>query len=88
MINIGKIINNTNDGAIIHNIPLANAFTLFKSPVSIYSQIIDSTDTRGIDAMILPKILSLFAISETSAIIPEEINILIRYLKIKDISSI
>ena len=45
---------------------------------SIYSHIIDKTETRGIDAIKLPKRLSFFAISETSTIIPDDINTFIK----------
>ncbi len=70
------------DGATIHKIPLDSAFTLLMSLVSKYNQIIDKTEIRGIDAMKPPKRLFFFAISETSTIIPEEINTFMKYLRI------
>ena len=78
LIKIGSTIKRDIDGNIIHKIPLASAFTLSMSFVSIYNHIIDKTETMGIDATKPPKRLSLFAISETSTIIPEDINTFIK----------
>ena len=79
LISIGSTIKRDIDGTIIHKIPLDSAFTLSMTFVSIYNHIIDKTETRGIDATKPPKRLSLFAISETSTIIPEDINNFIKY---------
>tara|TARA_B100000941_G_C27974199_1_gene287863 strand:+ start:163 stop:411 length:249 start_codon:yes stop_codon:yes gene_type:complete len=78
LIKIGSIIKRDIDGNIIHKIPLASAFTLSMLFVSIYNNIIDKTDTMGIDAINPPIILSFFAISETSTIIAEDINTFIK----------
>ena len=78
LIKIGSTIKRDIDGTIIHKIPLASAFTLSISFVSIYNHIIDKTETMGIDAINPPIILSFFAISETSTIIPEDINTFIK----------
>ena len=75
---MGSTIKRDIDGTTIHKIPLASAFTLSMSFVSTYSHIIDKTDIRGIDAINPPKRLSFFAISETSTIIPEDINTFIK----------
>ena len=78
LIKIGNTIKRDIDGTIIHKIPLDSAFTLLMSFVSIYNHIIDKTDTRGIDAIKPPKRLFFFAISETSTIIPEDMNIFMK----------
>ena len=75
---MGSTIKRDIDGTTIHKIPLASAFTLSMSFVSIYSHIIDKTEIKGIDAINPPKRLSFFAISETSTIIPEDINTFIK----------
>ena len=80
LIKIGSIIKRDIDGNIIHNTPLASAFTLLMLFVSIYNHIIDKTETMGIDAINPPIILSFFAISETNTTIAEDINTFIKYV--------
>ena len=68
LISRGNVINNASEGITSQKILVAKALTFVASFVSMYSQIIAITETKGIDARIAPiKVLRL-AISEIATI--------------------
>jgi len=58
------------------NIPLDRSMTFNTSFVSMYSQVMAKTETRGTDANIEPKNELCFAISDVITTMAEVINIL------------
>lgn len=64
----GNVTNNAKEGITSQNTLAESALTLETSLVSIYSQIIASTETKGIDASIAPTKELRFAISEITTI--------------------
>jgi len=68
----------------MNKILLDRDITLLIFLVSIYNQIIESKETSGIDAIIPPRNVFFFDISETITIITEEVNSLIKKCNIKN----
>jgi hypothetical protein len=74
---IGKAINNAREGITIQRILLDREITFSIFFVSIYSQIIDSIEIRGIDTIKPPRNVFFFAISETITMITDDMKTLI-----------